>query len=311
MIRDRHIGLLRLSVFFFVMAFLLFSVSCAGGGDPPVKREDPGTRYEVPEFLPVTFDRNKAYSGAGVKIDASHTGEGYVRASCVRDKRLKFQIIKGDIKYTYDIPNDGTVTVFPIQSGDGSYSLRVMKNVTDNKYAELYKVNIYVSLIDEFQPFLHASRYVDYDRDSLCVEKAGELARESYDELHFIANVYSFICKQVKYDRPKAQDIPTGYLPDPDETMTSGMGICFDYASLAARMLRSHGIPTKVIFGYVSPNDVYHAWNMIYTRETGWITVGFEVGRDDWSRMDLTFSANGSDAKFIGNGENYSDVFEY
>ena len=105
--------------------------------------------------------------------------------------------------------------------------------------------------------------------------------------------------------------VQSGYMPDPDETLKSGLGICFDYASLTAAMLRSQGIPTKVIFGYVSPNGVYHAWNMFYTEESGWVTVGFEVAGDDWNRIDLTFSANGADQTFIGDGSNYTDVYEY
>ena len=86
---------------------------------------------------------------------------------------------------------------------------------------------------------------------------------------------------------------------------------CFDYASLAAALLRSQGIPCKVVFGYVAPDDLYHAWNMFYTKETGWVTVGFEVDKKNWTRMDLTFSANGADSEFIGDGSHYSDVYVY
>ena len=57
--------------------------------------------------------------------------------------------------------------------------------------------------------------------------------------------------------------------------METGKGICFDYASLAASMLRSQGIPTKIIFGYVAPDNLYHAWNMFYTEEKGWTKVEF------------------------------------
>ena len=93
--------------------------------------------------------------------------------------------------------------------------------------------------------------------------------------------------------------------------MNTGKGICFDYAALAASMLRSQGIPTKMIFGYVAPQGLYHAWNMFYTPQSGWVTVSFEVRGENWTRMDLTFSANGADATFIGDGSNYSDVYYY
>ena len=122
---------------------------------------------------------------------------------------------------------------------------------------------------------------------------------------------YQYICDTVKYDDEFAANVKSGYLPTPDETMETGMGICIDYAALAAAMMRSQGIPTKMVFGYVSPNDIYHAWNMFYTEETGWVTVSYEVKGGKWNRMDVTFSANGADSQFIGNGENYADVYYY
>ena len=111
--------------------------------------------------------------------------------------------------------------------------------------------------------------------------------------------------------REKAVTVSKSYMSDPDATLRAGKGICFDYAVLAAAMLRSQGIPTKVVFGYVSPNDLYHAWNMFYTEETGWITVSFEISGTGWTRLDLTFSASGTDSELIGDGSNYSDLYYY
>ena len=37
----------------------------------------------------------------------------------------------------------------------------------------------------------------------------------------------------------------------------------------------------------------------------------FEVSKDKWNRLDLTFSANGADSKYIGDGSNYLDVYQY
>jgi len=80
---------------------------------------------------------------------------------------------------------------------------------------------------------------------------------------------------------------------------------------LAAAMLRSRGIPAKMVFGYVSPDGLYHAWNMFYSRKDGWVTADFRINPDDWTRMDLTFSAGGEDASFIGDGNNYTDLYYY
>ena len=53
------------------------------------------------------------------------------------------------------------------------------------------------------------------------------------------------------------------------KTLRTGRGICFDYASLTAAMLRSQNIPARLEIGY--SGDVYHAWISVYTEETGWI----------------------------------------
>ena len=76
-------------------------------------------------------------------------------------------------------------------------------------------------------------------------------------------------------------------------------------------MLRSQGVPTKVIFGYVAPNDTYHAWNVFYTTETGWVAVEYKISSKSWNRLDLTFAAGGASASFVGDGSKYSDLYQY
>ena len=267
-------------------------------------------RYEVPEFADSVFDKDAARSKNGAYIDLSNVSKGYVAVSAVSDARLKFQVIT-DVTYNYDLSNDGEVSIFPLQSGNGEYQFRVMENVTENRYAIMFDVSQKVTLEDEFQPFIRPSDYVSYTRDSECVKLASSFAQESTDVFDLIHKVYDYVCANVKYDKKKAETVQSGYLPDPDETLSTGKGICFDYASLTAAMLRSQGIPVKVIFGHVSPNNLYHAWNMFYTEEAGWVTVEFKVDQQTWTRMDLTFMANGSNLKFIGDGSNYADVYEY
>ncbi len=270
-----------------------------------------GTPYEAPEIRTSEFHPDKAEGDTGAAIDTSCVNEGYVAVSAMSDKKLKFQVIKGEDTYNYDLKNDGTPSIMPLQCGNGLYTFRIMENIVDKKYAMLFETSADVTLSDEFDPFLRPNDYVHFDADSKCVVKAGELAKKSGSQLEVVTAVYDFVCKTVKYDTKKAETIEKMYQPDPDETMKTGKGICFDYAALAAAMLRSQGIPTKLIFGYVSPDDLYHAWNMFYTDETGWVTAEFKVDSKNWTRLDLTFAANGSNAKFIGDGTNYSDLYQY
>ena len=271
----------------------------------PIATQVPST------FLESHFDATKATVRGTAYIDVSSVANGYVAVAATSDKRLKFQVICGDVTYNYDMARDGTPSIFPLQSGNGQYRFRIMKNTTDKKYAEIHSVTCMVELTDPYQPFLRPNAYANFNADSACVKKAAELTKGKTTDLDKIKAIYEFVCKTVKYDKQKAATVQSGYMPTPDETMATGKGICFDYASLAASMLRSQGIPTKLIFGYVSPDGLYHAWNMFYTKESGWVTVSFQVSGQNWTRMDLTFSANGADGKFIGDGGNYKDVYMY
>ena len=263
------------------------------------------------EFAGASFHEEAAEGNDAVKIDLSATSEGVVALSAVSSKKVKVQTLYGDVTYTYDLPNDGTPGIFPLQSGSGHYGFRVLENVTGTKYGILFQTEADVVMENEFQPFLRPSDYAYFTEDSACVKKAAELAAAAADANAFVTSVYDFVCSTVKYDQEKAMTVTSGYLPNPDETMATGKGICFDYASLAAAMLRSQGVPTKVIFGYVSPDELYHAWNMFYTEDSGWVTVDYQVSGESWNRLDLTFSANGADGQFIGNGSNYTDMFFY
>ncbi len=267
--------------------------------------------YAAPEMAVSVFHEEQAVGENGVLIDLSSASDGYVAVRATSSSRMKFQVIKDGTTYNYDLRSDGIPAFFPLQMQDGMYSFRVVENISGTKYAVVYSTEQTISIKDDFCPFLYSNEYVKYTGDSACVKKARELSAAAADENGVVSGVYDYICASIKYDREKAKNISTGYMPDPDQTLSEGKGICFDYASLAGAMLRSQGIPCKVIFGYVSPGDLYHAWNMFYTKEDGWVTVKFEISGNKWNRLDLTFSANGADGTFIGDGSNYKEVYCY
>ena len=302
----------------FVCAVFVILTACGGGGggaEPSAESgaaaEESGEKYEVPKFKGASFHEDEAEGNDEVLVDTSRSSKGFFGLHCTSDKKIKVQVFKDDDVYTYDVVT-GKDQIYPFQLGDGSYTIKVMKNIADTKYSELYATSVDVSLDNEFEPFLRPNQYAEYTEDSDCVKRAAELAAQAGDSNEFITNVFDYVCDSIKYDKKKAETVQSGYIPDPDETMETGKGICIDYASLAASMLRSQGIPTKIIFGYVGEDgELYHAWNMYYTKESGWVTVEFEVNEGEWNRLDLTFSANGTDSDYIGDGSNYMDVFQF
>ena len=105
--------------------------------------------------------------------------------------------------------------------------------------------------------------------------------------------------------------VETGYLPDIDETLSTGKGICFDYAALMTAMLRSRDIPCKLQIGYAG--DIKHAWIDVYIRGKGWVEQAITYDGEKWNRMDPTFTANSEDEElinsYIGDSANYTLQF--
>lgn len=256
----------------------------------------------------------KVYQKNGSSIDVSNASQGYVMVKQTGvSKRLKVQIVKDDKKYNYDLNNNGTYEAFPLQMGEGSYKIRIMQNKEGNTYFELYSATIDVKFDQVNAPFLCPSQYVNYNSNSAAVKKAFDLCVNAKTDVEKLTAIYSWIISNVKYDTQKAATVQTGYLPNVDDTLNTKKGICFDYAALMAAMLRSQGIPTKLICGTVSAADLNHAWNEVYLEGQGWVTVRIYFKGSEWERMDATFAASGGAniEQYIGNGSNYTSLRVY
>ncbi len=193
------------------------------------------------------------------------------------------------------MPQDGTPIACPLALGDGPYTVRIMRNTSGNNYVELCSVDIDVALTSEFAPFLHPNVYCSYTASSSCVAKARELVEGCENQGRPYARSAPTSVDNVAYDDDKAakpQAIPPATSPDPDETLQSGKGVCFDYASLGAAMLRSQGIPAKIVTGTVSPQGIYHAWIMVNIDGT-WQSARFSVSPNTAHRPDLAATETG------------------
>ena len=269
-------------------------------------------KYAAPELLLSEYRGKKASKEGQIEIDESGVEDGYVGFSVKADAVIKIQVMKDGGSYMYTPDPDGTPSIFPLQMGDGKYEYKVWENVDGTTFSKIGSGSFEVSLKDEFSPYLRPSDYVKYDKASGVVKKSRELAKTANTQLDVVKAVYKFVTENIKYDSEKAENPSTDIPATPDETLKTGYGICLDYASLAAALLRAQGIPTKMIYGDVGEDDLYHAWNMFYTEETGWVTVDFKIKKkNSWYRLDLTFSAGGASMKYVGDGTNYRDLYTY
>lgn len=301
-------------------AFALSACSTAGTAKDASAADDEGTTSGAAWQQPAqtalsSFDASAATGQNGAAIDISHANDGYVAASASGDARQKLVVECNGQSYNYDLPQDGTPIVAPVNMGDGTYTVRVMRNTNADRYVELCRTTANVTLTSEFAPFLVPDCFCSYTDTSACVAKAREICAGAQNEGDVVRDVFDYITQNVTYDYDKAAQLSgtTGYVPDPDATLQSGKGICFDYASLGAAMLRSQGIPTKIVTGYVSPSNVYHAWIMVHIDGT-WKSARISVDQNTWSRVDLTFAATEGDdraAGYVGDGSTYTDRYTY
>ena len=195
-------------------------------------------------------------------VDASHSDQGYVmvRVSKPGKNRFKVRVTKDKGQLTYDLNPDGEFEVFPLQLGSGSYEFALYENVKGTKYASEGKVALWVELADENAAFLVTNQYVDYDMESTTVAAADELTASLTSQAEIYEAVCNYMADNFSYDYVRAQTIGAGELPEVDACFDRKSGICQDMSAVMVCMLRSQGIPAKLMIGYA--DKYYHAWTV-------------------------------------------------
>ncbi len=231
------------------------------------------------ERFPVAGEKVK--SSAGSSIDYSHTDQGYILVKQKKtSKKIKVRVSKDGVTLPeYDLAGDGEYDAIPLQLGSGKYSVRFFLQTSGKSYTANAAFTVNATLEDENIAFLYPSQYVWYTAESLAVAKSNELCQGLSTETAKVQAIADYITRNVLYDFFFAMSVKSGYLPDVDATLTTGKGICFDYAALFACMLRVQDIPCRLVIGDAGKN--YHAWNNVLID-------------GQWRFYDLTYESMGA-----------------
>lgn len=296
------------SVRFLFLAALLLLTGCGPGGKKAVTDAYPV--ISPPRVLEPEAPGDKTLGIPPLILDISHTEYGYFTA-IADDAKINIQMIGPDeVTYSYFL-EPGEQAVIPFTSGDGDYCITCYQQAGGSQYAALYMETIPVTLENEFWPFLYPNQYVNFSAESEASKLALSMADEEASDLDILNSVYDYVTSHIVYDEEKAATVEAGYLPDVDETLETGKGICFDYAALMTAMLRSCNIPCKLQIGYSS--DIKHAWIDVYMQDKGWVDKAIAFDGNTWSRMDPTFDSGSDDKEsirdYIGDGSNYTVQF--
>lgn len=302
----------------FIKLILLTTAVCLltwGCGSKPKSFEIPtekGTRDATPTCLTPEYPGTQVFSGEGYRIDISNASEGYISAcytgSCPKNK---FQITQPDgTTYTYNLHDE--MEVFPLSSDSGTYQVGIFENVQKNQYSKLAIESFDVTITNTFGAYLYPNQYVQFQEENDAIQLGQQLAYSANSDLDVVSNVYNYLITHITYDTEKAETVESGYLPNIDDTLASGTGICLDYAAVMASMLRSQRIPTHLEVGYAG--QAYHAWISTYIQDVGWVNGIIQFDGESWELMDPTLGASTGSRKlkkYIGDGDNYVTKYIY
>lgn len=245
-----------------------------------------------------------AGQAAEAYIDKSNLNNGTINVS-LNGKAGAVRITKGTEKYDHILKGNDSI---PLSLGNGDYTIQVLESVGGNKYKQIEKEVVTLKLANSNDVYLQSIQKINWNKDMNAVKKAKELTKDSKTDKEKIEAIYEYIISNIGYDYDIASKITAGtikdYSPVIDNVLKAQKGICYDYASLFAGMLRSLDIPTKLVMG--NKNDVaeYHAWNQVYLQDT-----------NEWITIDTTYDAGmkkgNAKVTMIKNASEYKIAKEY
>ncbi|MGO0059105.1 transglutaminase-like domain-containing protein [Brevibacillus fluminis] len=212
-------------------------------------------------------------SVANSRIDAGEADRGIVKVQDDPAKKAKEAVIisKDGQRYYYNMNANNR---FPLQLGDGTYTVSVVENVAGNKYKMVEKKEVVLAGANEQAVFLQPIQMIYWNDSMQAIAKAKELTKAAKSDKEKIEAIYRYLITNYSYDYPKAETLANDYIPSIEATWASKKGICYDFASMFAAMLRSQGIPAKLMMGRKNDVTQYHAWNEVYIKETNqWVTI--------------------------------------
>lgn len=201
----------------------------------------------------------------------------------------------GITKSVSNFPANNSTVRFPLLMGEGTYTVTIYEMIGGGNARAVSTHNVSTSgvqvaqsgvaetagasssgwTVDTTDPYLTAVADINWSDNLTSVKKARELCTQSMTDEEKAKAIYNHLVANLTYNFDLVGNLPAGYTPSMDSTYSSKTGICYDFASLYAGMMRSVGVKCKVVKGYNSMVDGYHAWNEVSVNGS-------------WQRIDLT-----------------------
>ena len=218
--------------------------------------------FSLSEVLMPVASGKKVLKADKLTVDASNADQGYIMVKGPKTKtRLKVTVEITGTKLQYDLNGEGEYEVFPLQLGRTNYTVSLWRQVEGKKYGKIGQVKVAAKMEDELSCFLYPNQYVNYKKDSPCVKEAAEICKGLETDKEKFETIRKYVVKNFQYDYIKSVTVAgsSGMLPDIEGCWKGKKGICQDLSAMACAMMRTQGIPARLVIGTLG-SGTPHAW---------------------------------------------------
>ncbi len=218
--------------------------------------------FSLSEVLMPVASGKKVLKADKLTVDASNADQGYIMVKGPKTKtRLKVTVEITGTKLQYDLNGEGEYEVFPLQLGRTNYTVSLWRQVEGKKYGKIGQVKVAAKMEDELSCFLYPNQYGNYTKNSPCVKEAAEICKGLETEKEKFEAIWKYVVKNFQYDYIKSVTVAgsSGLLPDIEGCWKGKKGICQDLSAMACAMMRTQGIPARLVIGTLG-SGTPHAW---------------------------------------------------
>lgn len=197
------------------------------------------------------------------KLDKGIVGVNFSDAS---GKIYRVLIVKGSDtqnKVSYPFFANGKTEYFPLTQGNGDYTVSLLLNQGGNKYSYVEQKGVTLNLADPSVVYLNSVQNIKWSGDDEAIKYAMTLTKDQNTAKAAFDMFYKYMTEKVIYDFNKASSVKSDYVPSISKTFVDSKGICYDYSSMLAAFMRSRGFATRLVKGYTTNVEGYHAWNEV------------------------------------------------
>lgn len=239
----------------------------------------------------------------GLVLDHSEADEGIVEIRYIGEYESLYLTVNavgkntvGSNNYTY-IVQRGRYLKVPLCYGAGSYSFNFYLDNNGNKGNFLVGKTVESGLSDKDSIYTRKNSYVNIPTYNNEYQKVISELMASSNKITYISEALTYVKENYKYLDEK---IDTAYIPDISKFIKLGEGNRLEFASLFAGLMRSNGIPCKVVI--CLDNKEKYIWNEVYYNDT-WNIVNPVQGE--------MFIGNSNDATIRARYYKSQQVFNY